>query len=296
MIRVADATDLPANKDNYSANKLLIITIYEQKAILIVMKQKKHLGQHWLTDDDCLQAMVDTAGVQAGDVVLEAGPGPGALTKLLVKAAKEVVAVEFDYDLAVRLSSAVQSQNLSVRNEDILDFDFSSMSADYKVVANIPYYLTSALLRKLLEAQNKPQSVTLLIQKEVAERVAAKPGKMSILAVSAQLYADVRLGRIVGAELFDPPPQVDSQIIHLDLLSTTRLDVDTTEFFRIVKAGFGEKRKKLVNSLSGGLGLEKEIIKKYIADVGIDENARAQQLSLQDWYNIYNVIKEGVNV
>lgn len=260
------------------------------------MKQKKHLGQHWLIDEDSLQAMVDTAVVSSTDVILEVGPGPGALTKLLVNSAKHVTAVEFDAALAERLSSAVQAQNLSVTHQDILDFDFTTMPAGYKVVANIPYYLTSALLRKLLESTNKPYSITLLVQKEVAERIAAEPGSMSVLAVSAQMYAEVSLGPAVKAELFDPPPKVDSQIIHLQLRNEPLFDVDMKLFFRLVKAGYGEKRKKLINSLAGGLGLDKDLIRTAVLRAGLDENARAQELSLDNWHTLHQKLSQSMNL
>ena len=174
---------------------------------------KKSLGQHWLYDEESLLAMCEAAQLSDTDMVLEIGPGPGTLTQLLTEGAKRVVAVEFDEKLASELPSRVKAKNLEVISEDILRFDFSRMPAGYKVIANIPYYLTSHLIRRLSEADNPPAMAVLLLQKEVAERVAAQPGRMSLLSVTAQYYWRVTLDAEVPAELFTPPPKVDSQIL-----------------------------------------------------------------------------------
>src|SRR3954471_17026357 len=171
---------------------------------------KKSLGQHWLHDEDSLLAMCEAVAVTPDDVVLEIGPGPGTLTQQLVVRAKQVVAVEFDETLAEQLPARIAAKNLTVVSQDILKFDFSGLSHGYKVVANIPYYLTSNLLRVMCESSNPFTQAAILIQKEVAERVAAKPGAMSILSVTTQFYCETSLGPIVLAELFTPPPKVDS--------------------------------------------------------------------------------------
>ncbi|MDC6625438.1 hypothetical protein OEZ82_25755, partial [Leclercia adecarboxylata] len=181
------------------------------------------------------------------------GPGLGTLTKKLLERGAIVTAVEFDHDLAIGLPGRVQHANLSIVEQDILKFDLTKLPAGYKVVANIPYYLTSKLLRVLCESTNPFAGGSLLIQKEVAERVAAKPGAMSLLSVSVQYYCDVTLGALVSAELFTPPPKVDSQIIGLRYREQPLFDdVDTSKFFFVVKAGFSSRRKKLRSSLSGG--------------------------------------------
>jgi 16S rRNA (adenine1518-N6/adenine1519-N6)-dimethyltransferase len=176
---------------------------------------KKALGQHWLTDPASLQAMCDAAEVSSVDAVLEVGPGLGTLTQLLVAQAGHVVAVEFDKTLAAQLSGRVPAANLEVVQQDILRFDLTNLPPNYRVIANIPYYLTSNLIRTLSESKNPPARAVLLVQKEVAERVAAKPGDMSILAITAQFYWRVGLGRVMPAMLFTPPPKVDSQILIL---------------------------------------------------------------------------------
>lgn len=249
---------------------------------------KKSLGQHWLQDELSLEAMVAAADIQPGDTVLEIGPGPGTLTELLVRAAKQVVAVEFDDNLARELPMRVQADNLTVVNQDILGFDLTSLPPDYKVVANIPYYLTSALLRNLCESPNHFSAAAILIQKEVAERVCAGPGDMSILAVSVQFYCDVGLGPLVPARLFTPPPKVDSQILMLSWRATPLFPgVDVKTFFRVVKAGFSQKRKTLLNSLSAGLQLSREDTTKLLETANIQPSVRAQALSLEQWHDLY---------
>jgi len=253
---------------------------------------KKSLGQHWLRDADSLQAMCSSAEIESQDNVLEIGPGLGTLTKLLVEQSSSVTAVEFDRDLANTLPSRLQASNLEVVNEDILQFDLSKMPADYKLVANIPYYLTSNLIRKISESTNPPLVAVLLIQKEVAQRVVAEPGDMSLLSVTAQFYWQTSLGRKVPAELFDPAPKVDSQI--LILKKRTKLlfdDVDPKDLFRVVKAGFSQRRKTLLNSLSAGLQIDKKIATQVLEDAGIATNRRPQTLSLDDWRNIYIALK-----
>lgn len=251
---------------------------------------KKALGQHWLHDQATLQAIVDAAAVTAYDTVLEIGPGLGTLTQLLAAQAKQVVAVEFDTALAQQLAKRVAADNLRVISQDILSFDFTQLSPDYKIVANIPYYLTSNLIRTISETINPPLTAVLLIQKEVAERVAAQPGDMSILSVTAQYYWQVSLGSVVTAELFTPPPKVDSQILVLQKRPSPLFEeIDTKKFFQLVKAGFSQKRKTLLNSLSGGLQLDKPAVKAMCEAADIDAGRRAQTLSLDDWYALYEV-------
>ncbi len=232
--------------------------------------------------------MLTAANVQPEDVVLEIGPGLGTLTELLVESVSSVVAVEFDRDLARDLPRRVKAENLRVVQQDILSFDLTRMTPGYKVVANIPYYLTSKLVRVLSESPNAPSVSVLLVQKEVAERLAAKPGNLSILGVTSQYYWDVSLGPIVPAELFTPPPKVDSQIVVMKWRTEPLFgDLDTKAFFRVVKSGFSEKRKTLLNSLSSGLRLEKPVVLKVLAAASIDPKLRAQNLSMEQWYSVY---------
>ncbi len=248
---------------------------------------KKSLGQHWLKDHDSLVAMCDAAELGSDDFVLEIGPGWGTLTELLVERVKHVRAVEFDPRLATDLPNRVKATNLDVVSQDILSFDFTNLPPNYKVVANIPYYLTSNLIRVISETTNPPTTAVLLIQKEVAERVAAQPGSMSLLSVSAQYYWEVSLGRVMLAELFSPPPKVDSQILILKRRPAPLFpDIEDKDFFRIVKAGYSQRRKTLLNSLSGGLQLDKETVKAVCESVDIDPKRRAQTLTLDEWHNL----------
>jgi 16S rRNA (adenine1518-N6/adenine1519-N6)-dimethyltransferase len=248
---------------------------------------KKSLGQHWLHDIDSLQAMADAAHIGPDDTVLEIGPGLGTLTAELSRRAKQVIAVEFDPDLAAGLADRVPAANLHVIHQDILQFDLTGLPRDYKVSANLPYYITSKIVRLLLESPNPPLETSLLVQKEVAERMAATPGDMSILGVAVQYYAEAILGPVVPAELFTPPPKVDSQIISLKRRAAPLFpDIDTPDYFRMVRAGFSEKRKTLRNSLSGGLRIEKVEVEKLLEAATVDPKARAEQLGLEDWYRL----------
>lgn len=252
---------------------------------------KKSLGQHWLTDYPSLSAMCDAVAVIDGDTVLEIGPGLGTLTELLVERADKVVAVEFDEKLARELPRRVPESNLTVVQQDILRFDLTALPANYKLVANIPYYLTSNLIRVLSESANPPAQAAILVQKEVAQRVAAGPGDMSLLSVTAQFYWDVSVGLLVPAQLFTPPPKVDSQILILKRRDTALFPgTDAKQFFRLVKAGFSNRRKTLLNSLSGGLQLEKPATKQLLESAKINPTARPQELSLQQWHDLYKLV------
>lgn len=248
---------------------------------------KKSLGQHWLRDRDVLAHIADMAHISEDDVVLEIGPGLGTLTSELLRRAQRVVAVELDGDLARKLPGQFPGKNLEVVNEDILDFDLGRLPKSYVVVANVPYYITSKIIKKLTTSSNPPRALVLLIQKEVAERVAASAGDMSLLAVSAQLYAEPALGDIVPAALFTPPPKVDSQVVALYLRDEPLIPADEQDhFFRVVKAGFSAKRKKLKRSLSGGLRIDSDEVVARLESVGVDPNARAEALSIEEWRRV----------
>jgi 16S rRNA (adenine1518-N6/adenine1519-N6)-dimethyltransferase len=249
---------------------------------------KKALGQHWLSDDKALEAMCYAADVGPEDTVLEIGPGTGTLTRKLVQRAKQVVAIELDPKLAEKLHHLQIAKNLQIVSGDILTFDLTGLPAGYKVVANIPYYLTSNLLRTLCESPNPPSRMALLSQKEVAERVVAGPGNMSLLSVSVQFYCEASLGQIVPARLFTPPPKVESQILKLAFrIQPLFPDVDTNKFFQLVKAGYAARRKTLLNSLSGGLRIGKAEVGNLLEAAGIIPSTRPQELGLDDWHSLY---------
>lgn len=258
------------------------------------LQNKKNLGQNWLKDRATLSHVADCADLRADDVVLEIGPGLGTLTSVLLRRAGKVVAVEFDSDLARKLPAQFPGKNLEVINQDILEFDLSNMPSGYKVVANVPYYITSKIIHMLMTASNRPSVVVLLVQKEVAERLSAKPGEMSVLAISAQVYADISLGDVIPAHLFLPPPKVDSQVVIMKTRERSLIPDDITEkdFFRVVKAGFSAKRKKLRSSLAGGLGLSKDRVEQMLSQVNIDPGYRAEYLSIEDWVKIEKIFEK----
>lgn len=249
------------------------------------MKAKKSLGQNFLKSEKALADIVDAADVHADDIVLEIGPGKGALTERLVKLAGKVIAIEKDRELVPLLkeqfAEAITVDRLEVLERDILDFDETVLreyGRDYKLVANIPYYITGAIIRKFLESDCQPTSMTLLVQKEVAERIVARDGKESILSISVKAYGTPKFIGKVPKRYFTPEPSVDSAIIHIDNISKDRFKkVSEIDFFKVVKAGFAQKRKTLANNL-GNLGLK--------PPGWLPEKVRAEDISLDDWFSI----------
>ena len=245
---------------------------------------KKSLGQHWLKDPEILADIAEAAELTCDDVVLEIGPGLGTLTSRLLARANSVTAVEFDTDLARKLPGQFPGKKLTVVNQDILQFDLNQLPKNYKVVANVPYYIISKIVEKLMTAENKPSVAVLLVQKEVAERIAAEAGNMSILSVSVQIFAEAELDIEVPRQFFTPPPKVDSQVVVLRTRNNPLITPeDQRDFFRIVKAGFSAKRKKLRSSLSGGLGIDKSAVEELLKNAGISPDARAEDLAIEDW-------------
>ena len=262
------------------------------------LKNNKSLGQHWLRDRIVLDGIAEEAEIKNGDFVLEIGPGLGTLTSSLLKFAGkggEVLSIEFDKDLAKKLPAQFPGKNLTVKNTDFLDFDLSKLPKKYKVAANVPYYITSKIVEKLLTSENKPSIATLLVQKEVAERICAKSGDLSVLSIASQIYADCELGQFVPRELFTPPPKVDSQVVILKILEKNKLEcfndqnntkISEKQFFRIVKAGFTARRKKILKALSANLALSKEQTIEILTQAKVSPDARAQELTIENWLEI----------
>ena len=265
------------------------------------LKNNKSLGQHWLRDREILDAIAFSAEIEDGDFVLEIGPGIGTLTSSLLKFAGKngrVLSVEFDENLAKKLPAQFPGKNLEIINADFLDFDLSKLPKNYKVAANVPYYITSKIVEKLLTSENKPSVAALLVQKEVAERMAAKAGELSILAIASQIYAEVSLDILVPREFFTPPPKVDSQVVVLKsrehnmieiFNSKNNCEISEKEFFRIVKAGFAAKRKKIAKSLSANLAISKEQTAEILEKCKISPDLRAQDLNIEEWLKISKV-------
>lgn len=246
------------------------------------------LGQHFLVEKKYLDQIIEAAEPLDTGKVLEIGPGMGVLTKELSAKSKEVIAIEVDTRMVEILKTiCAKCTNLTVKTMDVRAFDPTEIG-DYKIVANLPYYITSLILRKFLEEKNKPKEMVLLMQKEVAQRVCATPNRMSLLSVSIQFYGSPKLIGIVPREAFYPTPQVDSAIVKITTYKTPIFnDVDTERFFNLVKAGFSEKRKQLGNSLLGLSTSGKEEVAEMLGSVGINPERRAETLSLEEWRKIY---------
>lgn len=251
------------------------------------IRPNKRLGQHFLFEAAALERVVAAAELQGDETVLEIGAGVGSLTHRLAQAARRVLAVEVDGRLIPALQEAVAScANVEIIPGDILDLDLGALLREqsYQVVANIPYQITSILIRRLLEAPRPAQRLVLTIQREVAERVVAGVGEMSLLALSVQLYGEPRLAGSILAGAFFPPPNVDSSILRVDIHPEPRLPRELIPpFFRIARAGFGQKRKQLRNALAGGLGLEPRAVAEWLVRAGLSPQSRAQELELEDW-------------
>lgn len=250
------------------------------------IRPNKSLGQHFLVDKPSLEAIMDAAEPGPADTVLEIGPGLGVMTRPLARSAGRVVAVETDPVLAELLQRDAPP-NLEVVESDFLQYDLRTLGSGYKVIANIPYYLTSKILRLLIESENPPSVMSLLIQKEVAERIIARPGDLSILALSVQYYGKAEIVRIVERHKFWPAPDVDSAVLRVTL-GQPAFEADETALFRLIKAGFGEKRKQLRNALAGGLNLSTELSAKLLKSAKIPPTARAQELDLKAWRRLYD--------
>lgn len=251
------------------------------------MTHNKSLGQHWLRDHSSLSSIIAHAKLSMADTVLEIGPGLGTLTAHILRTGASVVAVEYDQQLAAKLPGQFPGTSLQVVSADFLDFDLNQLPEDYKVVANLPYYITSKIIQRLLTAINRPSLAVLLVQKEVAERLAARPGELSILGISAQVFAEVSLGEVVSATCFDPPPKVDSQVVILKIRARPLIDgIDERLFFRLVKAGFSAKRKMLRSSIGAGLDIEKEAAEALLQRAGINPDHRAQDVPIDSWISL----------
>jgi 16S rRNA (adenine1518-N6/adenine1519-N6)-dimethyltransferase len=247
---------------------------------------KKSLGQNFLVEEDVLLKIVDAANLTRQDSVLEIGPGLGALTRHLARAAQSVVAVELDDRLIPILCDQLRGfSNVQMVHADILAVAPAELvGRPYVVVANLPYYITAAILRHLVESRPRPRRMVLTVQREVADRLTASPGDLSLLAVSVQVFGDVAQVMVIKAGSFYPRPEVDSAVIRVDLYDRPAFSpLDEGYFFRVVKAGFALRRKQLRNSLAAGLQLEKRQVEAALHAAGIDPRRRAETLAVADW-------------
>jgi 16S rRNA (adenine1518-N6/adenine1519-N6)-dimethyltransferase len=253
------------------------------------LRPRKRLGQNFLVDPSALRRIVAAADLTDTDVVVEVGAGLGTLTRAVAGQAGRVVAVEVDGLLVQVLREQLADlTNIQIIHGDILGIpEMGLPHLGYKVVANLPYYITSAILRRFLEREPRPRLMVVTVQREVAKRIVAVPGEMSLLAVSIQLYGRPKLVAQLPAGAFYPPPKVDSAVLRIDLTEqpTTELTegIDEATYFRVVRAGFSQKRKTLRNSLSAGLGLAPVRVEEVLRQAGLDPRRRAETLSLAEW-------------
>lgn len=251
------------------------------------LRPDKRLGQNFLKDPHILQRIVDIAQIRPTDTVLEIGPGLGSLTRHLAAVAEQVIAIELDSRLLPPLEAVIEPySNIQLIQGDILKVDPAEIinQPGYLVVANIPYYISSAVIRHLLESDPEPRRIVLTIQKEVAERICAGPGNMSLLALSVQVYGQPRVVAHIPAAAFFPIPKVDSSVLLVDIVSNPAIPAQQLEiFFRLIKAGFSQKRKTLRNSLSGGLRMSSSDAENMLLQAGVDPMRRAETLSLDEW-------------
>lgn len=255
----------------------------------------KMLGQNFLLDDFVLQDTVDAADIKPGQAILEIGPGIGNLTKYLLEKADHVFSVEKDPRMLPILTELkAKHSNFNFVIDDILQFNFLAeleKYESYSVVANIPYYITGKIIRMLVEAKRKPSSLTLLVQKEVGRNLTAAVGDLNLLALSVQLEADAKFMFVVPARKFYPAPKVDSAVVRIEFLEQARYpDMDRKKLFRVMKSCFAGKRKQIHNTLTNNLKLPATQVKQILAECNIDQTARPQQLSLEDWVNLLTAI------
>ena len=256
------------------------------------LRPHKGLGQNFLSDDTVLSGIADAAGIPEHAAALEVGPGLGSLTRHLAERAERVTAVELDKDLVpVLRKEFADCPNVEIVQGDILEFrpDEYFTDGDYYVAANIPYYITSAVIRHLLEGKARPKRLALTVQKEVAERICAAPGKLSLLALSVQVYGKADMPMIIPAAAFYPEPNVDSAVVRIELYDEPLIPQEQMDdFFALAKSGFGQKRKTLRNSLSSNLHISGAEAESKLLRTGIDPMRRAETLTIEEWKRLLN--------
>ncbi len=266
--------------------------VTDKKTVLSVLaehglKPKKQLGQNFLVSHDILDHIIESANISPDDSILEIGPGLGALTTALAAKAKTVIAVEKDRRLCDVLSKALgEYHNVHIIPGDILHLDtipFAHDTSPYRVIANIPYYLTGRLIRLLLSSKNPPRDITLMVQKEVAHRIVCIPPDMNLLGVSVQYYGTARILKTVPRSAFWPVPEVDSALIYINIEEKTKNAAEEKLFFSITRAGFSQPRKLLRSNLKRGLRINESALASLFSSCGIAEQARAQNISMDQW-------------
>ncbi|HEY46227.1 MAG: hypothetical protein AMJ88_10085 [Anaerolineae bacterium SM23_ 63] len=264
------------------------------------IRPDRRLGQSFLVDHKALAKVVAAADLSGEETILEVGAGLGALTCHLAEAARRVIAVEVDQRLLTLLRDVVSKyENVQLVYGDILELDLATLidEGEYAVIANIPYSITSALIRYLLEAEKSAERIVLTVQREVAERIIAHPGSLSLLAVSVQIYGKPQIAAIIPAEAFYPKPKVDSAVLRIDVHPEAIVAQELLPtLFRLARAGFGQKRKQLRNALAGGLHESPLVVMGWLEKAAIPPRARAQELGLEAWAQLAQVVVDEVDI
>ena len=274
---------------------------YRQLLRQFGVKPKKSLGQHFLIDETVLERILSTAELSPGDIVVEVGPGLGILTEGLAKQGARVIAVELDSKLVTLLKRRLAAfPDVEIIHADILrvtprqilqeKLALSALFHGYKVIANLPYYITSPVLRHFLEASLKPSMMVIMVQSEVGEAIAATLGKMSLLSVRTQLYSKPTIVARVPAKSFYPPPKVNSLVLRLDVYSHLPIEIsDVTDFLDTVSCGFSSPRKQLRNSLAQALEMPPDQVVLLLEKAGVEAKRRAETLSLEEWSKVWKI-------
>ena len=255
-------------------------------------RAKKSLGQNFLVDSRIRTKIVDAADISSDDTIVEVGPGRGFLTRALAERAGRVVAVELDDGLVPRLRETfADSHNVEIVHGDARDIDIDSLvgaAADYKVVANLPYYAATPIVRRFLESTHKPKTLVVMVQREVGQEMTACPGKMGILSVATQVYGKPRIVTFVPPRAFRPSPNVTSAVVRIDTYAEPAVAFESAErFFTLVRAGFSARRKQIHNSLRNGLEGDPDAVLTMLESAGISPARRAQTLSIEEWGQLY---------
>ena len=268
---------------------------YTQRLIRRGARAQKSMGQNFLMSDEVIDSIVSASTLSPDVPLVEIGPGLGVLTRVLAPNVKKMWAIELDKHKVEILNKELELLSLEIVNRDALKLDLSELWGDQKgyLVGNLPYYITSPLIMHFLEQADRLNGMTIMVQKEVAERIAAPPGSKTygVLSIAVQISAEVTKIRDVLPGAFWPAPKVTSAVIRLDLRPYPGFDVDKRDFFRVVKAAFSQRRKTLGNSLAGGLGLKKEEVVKRLQDAGISDGRRAESLSIEEFQKLTKAFK-----
>lgn len=275
-----------------------LTNVRELRKLLLAqaVRPNKSFGQHFLIDRSVLLKIVDAAEIDAHDQLLEVGAGTGVLTRELARRARRVVAVELERDMLAVLATTTRNYaNVELIARNLLYFDPVEVfeKEPYKLVANLPYYITAPTFRHFLESGNPPRLFVVMVQEEVAQRIVADPGDLSLLAVSIQFYGRPRIVAHVPADAFYPAPKVDSAILRVELYDQPPLAPEERDsFFRVVQAGFSERRKQLHNALTSGLHRKNEAVRAWLAAANIDSSRRAETLSIEEWVRLWKGIEK----